>query len=94
MARPELWAIRTDGAGDVGNSHVLWKSKQGIPAKPSVVVAGESIYLTADNGVSRCIDLRTGRTLWQERLEGQVHRLPVYAGGPTSTSPASRARRR
>jgi outer membrane protein assembly factor BamB len=57
----------------------MWKVKQGIPAKPSVCLVDGSIYLVADNGVSRCLDAKTGATLWQERLEGKYSASPVYA---------------
>jgi outer membrane protein assembly factor BamB len=78
---PELWAIRTDGTGDVTNTHVLWKSKQGVPAKPSILMVGDALYFAADTGVARCVDAKTGKTLWQERLEGKYTASPVYAGG-------------
>ena len=78
---PELWAIRTGGTGDVTNSHVLWKSKQGIPQKPSILLVGSELYFVADTGVARCVDAKTGATLWQHRLEGKYTASPVYAGG-------------
>jgi outer membrane protein assembly factor BamB len=60
---------------------VLWKSKQGVPAKPSVLQVGDELYFAADTGVARCVDAKTGKTLWQERLEGKYTASPVYAGG-------------
>ena len=78
---PELWAVRTDGKGDVGKSHVLWKAKQGVPAKPSPLLIGSELYFVSDAGVARCVDAKTGQTLWQERLEGKYTASPVYADG-------------
>ena len=78
---PELWAIRTGGSGDVGHTHVLWKSRQGVPAKPSCLLIGSEIYFVSDAGVARCVDAKTGQTLWQERLEGKYTASPVYADG-------------
>src|SRR4051794_24497565 len=51
----ELWAIRTGGSGDVTDTHVLWKSKQGVPVKPSIVLAGPRLYMVSDNGIARCL---------------------------------------
>ena len=78
---PELWAIRTGGSGDVTASHVLWKLKQGIPQKPSILLVEGELYFVADTGVARCVDAKTGQSLWQERLEGKYTASPVYADG-------------
>lgn len=78
---PELLAIRTGGRGDVTDTHIAWKSKGGIPQKPSILLVGGELYFVADTGVARCVDARTGQTLWQERLEGQYTASPVYADG-------------
>lgn len=79
--KPELWAIRTGGRGDVSESHVLWKFRQGVPTKPSPLLVDGAIYLIADTGVARCVDAKTGQQLWQHRLEGQYSASPVYADG-------------
>ena len=78
---PELWAIRTGGSGDVRDTHVLWKSKQGVPAKPSPLLIDGALYFVADGGVARCVDAKTGQTVWQERLEGKYTASPIYADG-------------
>ena len=78
---PELWAIRTGGSGDVSSTHVAWKLKQGIPQKPSVLLVGDALYFVADTGVARCVDAKSGESLWQQRLEGKYTASPVYADG-------------
>ena len=77
----ELWAIRTGGKGDVTNTHVLWKTKQGVPFKPSILLVDGRIYMVADTGVARCLDARSGEQVWQKRLEGKYTASPVYAEG-------------
>jgi outer membrane protein assembly factor BamB len=37
--------------------------------------------MAADTGVARCLDAKTGETLWQHRLEGKYTASPVYAEG-------------
>jgi outer membrane protein assembly factor BamB len=78
---PQLWAIRTGGTGEVGETHVAWKFTQGVPQKPSVLLIDGAIYMIADTGIARCVDAKTGAQLWQERLEGKYTASPVYAGG-------------
>lgn len=79
--KPELWAIRTGGRGDVSQTHVLWKFNQGVPTKPSPLLIDGAIYMVADAGVMRCVDAKSGKQLWQHRLEGQYSASPVYADG-------------
>jgi outer membrane protein assembly factor BamB len=78
---PQLWAIRTGGSGNVSDTHVLWKLKQGIPQKPSMLLVDDALYFVADTGVARCVDAKTGESLWQHRLEGKYTASPVYADG-------------
>ena len=35
FGKPELWAVRVDGDGDVTDTHVEWTEPKSIPAKPS-----------------------------------------------------------
>jgi outer membrane protein assembly factor BamB len=67
-------AVRAGGAGDVTETRRLWhhpKTKQRIG---SAVIAGQSIFILDDPGVAECIDLKTGRRLWEERLMGKSAR--------------------
>lgn len=77
----ELWAIRTGGSGDVTDSHVIWKTKQGVPFKPSILLVGGRIYMVSDNGIARCLDAKTGEQVWQQRVEGKYTASPVCAEG-------------
>jgi len=79
--RPELWAVRPDGSGNVTDSHVAWKVKRGMPAQPSFLLVDESLYLVNDRGVAHCIEARTGRIIWMKRLEGSYSASPIFADG-------------
>ncbi len=37
--KPELVAVKADGAGDVTETHIAWRAKRGAPNKPSPVIA-------------------------------------------------------
>jgi len=78
---PELWAIRTDGEGDVTNTHVLWRFKRQVSANPSPVLVDGRIYLAGDRGVATCVDARSGELVWQERLGDNYTASPLYADG-------------
>ena len=67
---PEFLAIRPDGQGDVTNSHVVWKHKKNAPNVPSPVVVGEHLFMVSDGGFATCLEVKTGKMIWTERLGG------------------------
>jgi hypothetical protein len=79
--RPQLWAIRADGKGDVTDSHVAWRVTRRIPKKPSPLLVGDELYVISDNGVASCLDARTGTANWMERISGNYSASPVHADG-------------
>jgi outer membrane protein assembly factor BamB len=79
--QPSLLAVRLGGTGDVTGTHVAWQSSRGAPLTPSPVLAGEELYFVTDTGVASCVDARTGRLLWQQRLHGNFSASPVVADG-------------
>lgn len=78
---PELLAVRVDGVGDVTGTHIVWKYTRGVPLTPSPVLAGDEIYIVSDNGIATCLDARTGKEHWRQRLGGVFSASPVFAGG-------------
>lgn len=79
--QPELWAVRLSGQGDIGATHVAWKHTDGVPAKPSVLLVGDELYMVADNGIARCLDAKTGEELWKQRIDGTYSASPVFVDG-------------
>ena len=79
--KPELWAIRPDGQGNVTKTHVAWKVTKQAPAKPSPILVNGRLYVISDGGILTCLDARTGKDLWSERLGGEYSASPIYADG-------------
>ena len=79
--KPEIWAVRPNGTGDVTDSHVVWKATKSMPAKPSPVLVGKRLYMMNDSGIATCLDALDGHVVWQERLGGQYSASPLYADG-------------
>lgn len=79
--KPSFMAIRADGQGDVTDTHVVWTMQKGSPLTPSPLVIGDELYLVADNGMVSCLDARSGRLHWQERVSRQTSASPIYADG-------------
>jgi hypothetical protein len=81
FGKPQLWAVRVDGDGDVTDSHVEWTVLQGIPAKPSPLLHDGLIYVIADSGVASCFNAADGEQVWKQRIGGDYSSSPILAGG-------------
>ena len=79
--RPEFYAVRIDGSGDVTESHLAWNMKKAAPLNPSPLAIGDELYLVSDNGIATCLDAVTGEQHWQERLGGNFSASPTFADG-------------
>jgi outer membrane protein assembly factor BamB len=64
-------AIDPTGAGDITETHVKWTMERGVPYNPSPVVVGDEIYFMSDAGILTCVDVKTGKTHWTERVGGK-----------------------
>jgi outer membrane protein assembly factor BamB len=78
---PSVMAIRPGGQGDVTKTHVEWTLKKGAPHTPSLLLVGEELYMVSDRGIASCVDAKTGKPHWQERIDGNYSASPVYGDG-------------
>ena len=79
--QPAMLAVRPDGQGDVTDTHVVWSTIRGVPFTPSPIAVGQELYILSDLGVLSCVDARTGKLHWQQRLGGNYSASPIYADG-------------
>jgi outer membrane protein assembly factor BamB len=79
--KPQLWAIRLGGRGDVTESHVAWKHMKQVPEISSPIVVGEELYFVSSLGVLTCLDAKSGEQLWQKRIGGNYAASPIAADG-------------
>jgi glucose dehydrogenase len=78
---PTVMAIRPNGRGDVTDTHVAWTLAKGAPHTPSLLLVGEELYFVSDKGIATCVDARTGRQHWQERIGGNYSSSLLFADG-------------
>jgi len=85
---PELHLIgvRPDGEGNVTKSHVIWHLfhkdlRNGISYVPSPIAEGKLFFLVSDTGTASCLEARTGKVLWTEKLGRHHSASPVSADG-------------
>ena len=77
--QPELLALRI-GPGTAA-PEIVWREKKGAPTMPSPLVVGDEVYMVSEKGVATCLDVRTGRVHWSERLGGNFSSSPLFAAG-------------
>ena len=73
--------IRSGGSGDVSQTHVLWRVPTGAPYVSSLLYYQELLYMATEVGIVRCVDPKTGETLWTQRIGGNFSASPVGADG-------------
>jgi outer membrane protein assembly factor BamB len=71
-----LLALRSGGRGDISTSHVMWSFAKG-PDVPTPVSDGTYLYVVADNGVLTCLDVKSGKEVYRQRM-----RSSTYSGSP------------
>jgi outer membrane protein assembly factor BamB len=77
-----LRAVKLGGAKDDATStHVAWEQKQNVPAVPSLLFSKPHLFALRDNGLASCMDARTGKVVWQQRVGKNFSASPVLAEG-------------
>ena len=74
-----LTALRTDGAGDVTKTHLIWQVEEGTPEIASPVTDGK-LLVVADAGAV-CYDATTGQQLWRADMDETFVASPALAAG-------------
>ena len=76
--RPQLIAFDITQA----RPEIAWACKRSVPAVSSPILVGGEIYFVSDSGgIVTCLDAKTGREQWRERIGGNHSASPLYAGG-------------
>ena len=63
--------VRRGGSGNVTDTHRLWlkTERQDNPQRiGSGVIIGDYIYIVNEPGIAWCMELKTGKRMWQQRL--------------------------
>ena len=72
--RPVLMAVKPGGK-------VVWKIDRQAPHTPSMLAIGNELYFVSDRGIMSCVDARTGKEHWQERVCGSISASPTFGDG-------------
>ncbi|MGL6094678.1 MAG: PQQ-binding-like beta-propeller repeat protein [Fimbriiglobus sp.] len=77
----EMVAVKAGKTGDLTKTGVAWKLEKTGPTRPSPVVVGDLLFVVNDTGIAACLNAKTGKKLWSERLDGKFSASPVFAAG-------------
>ena len=76
-----LLAVDPSGAGDVTDSHVVWRKRKGAPEIPSPLIIDDLMFMVNEGGVASCLEAKSGNQVWRGRVGGDHWASPLYAGG-------------
>jgi len=65
----------------VTRTNVAWTMRRGAPLTPSPLLVEDELYVVNDMGIASCLDAKTGKSHWQQRLGGNYSASPVFADG-------------
>lgn len=89
----QLLAIRPGANGEVIDANtdppadppeglkLVWKTKRSVPKKPSLLLVDDLLFCLDDSGILGCLEAKTGREIWRERVGGNHSASPIYAAG-------------
>ena len=76
-----MMGMNPRGRGNITESNLLWKVEQDVPGINSPVAVNGRLYMVQEKGVVTCLDVKTGKVIWKNRLKGEFYSSPVYADG-------------
>ena len=79
-------AVRLGGRGEVAESRRLWRQERAQQRIGSGVIHKGHIYILNDPGVLECIRLKTGESLWKNRLAAKSWSSVVLSGNRLYTA--------
>ncbi|WP_395716754.1 PQQ-binding-like beta-propeller repeat protein [Prosthecobacter sp.] len=80
--RAHTLGVRIDEkmAGDITESHVLWDREKRNASESAPVLVNGVLYQTTRGGIVSAVEAKTGKDLWEDRMEGQHLPGPVVIG--------------
>jgi outer membrane protein assembly factor BamB len=81
FTKKEFLAVKTDGHGNVTDTHIAWKLNKNVPKYSSPLLIDGLLYLAAEESFITCVEAATGEVVWNERIGGKYAASPIYADG-------------
>lgn len=65
---------------DGDSARLLYRPEATVPYVPTPIVIGTQVYLWDDRGSVTCLELKTGKELWNKQVTGPTYTSPVSDG--------------
>ncbi len=75
---PDL-VVRPGGNGDVTDSHKVWEGGRTANRLGSGVIKDGYLFLPTMPGMAECIELKTGKNVWNERIRGKGAKNDIWS---------------
>ncbi len=79
--RGELLAVKPEGDGLLNQDVIQWTYDRGTPDTPCPVVWKDWLYTVTDDGIARCLNAKTGKLIWKQRIRGKYKASPIAVHG-------------
>ncbi|HEX5104220.1 MAG TPA: PQQ-binding-like beta-propeller repeat protein, partial [Pirellulaceae bacterium] len=76
-AQKHFVAVRPTGDG---KAKEVWRIEKAVAYMPTPIVKSNRIFSCTEKGIFSCIDAKSGKVIWQERLDNEFSASPVCAG--------------
>lgn len=77
----ELLAVKQGVTGTVPKESIAWETDKSVPSRPSLLLVGDLLFMVSDGGIASCLEAKTGKVVWSERLDGEYSASPVCVAG-------------
>lgn len=78
FGKPEVFGLKYEG---LKVPEIVWHNSKNGPNIPSPLLVGEELYTISDGGIFSCVDARTGKEHYRERVGGKFTSSPLFADG-------------
>ena len=75
-----LVAVNPEGKGDI-TKNIVWTSSKQIPKRPAQILVGDLLFMMNDGGVATCLDAKSGKEIWTQRIAATYWSSPLLANG-------------
>ena len=75
-AQKHFVAVRPTADGKVKE---VWRMEKAVAYMPTPIVKGNRIYCCSELGIFTTLDAKTGKVIWQERIDGEFSASPILA---------------
>ncbi len=77
--KAQILALKYQG---LDKPEIAWRYEKGAPTMPSPLLVGDELYFLTDaGGLLTCVDAKTGKEHYRERLGGNYSSSPTFADG-------------